>query len=144
MMSDGRGIFVDLIKEEFVFLVFCLEDVCFVVLVCLCTHDITSIVEGRMWERASEHYYHVLIYIDRETPCNIIIMLMKGCFFVFSCRFHRFFSLKMIHPTPPIKHTARCIQEIISTYQNECTPVPHETQPHSSQSYRGIRPYDLP
>jgi len=59
MMSDGRGIFVDLIKEEFVFLVFCLEDVCFVVLVCLCTHDITSIVEGRMWERAGEHYYHL-------------------------------------------------------------------------------------
>jgi len=59
MMSNGRGIFVDLIKEEFVFLVFCLEDVCFVVLVCLCTHDITSIVEGRMWERAGEHYYHL-------------------------------------------------------------------------------------
>ena len=61
MMSDGRGIFVDLIKEEFVFLVFCLEDVCFVVVVCLCTHMICiiSIVEGRMWERTSENYYHV-------------------------------------------------------------------------------------
>lgn len=63
MMSNGRGIFVYFVKEEFVGLVFCLEDVCVYFFVCveyvMRARYVTIIVQEKGYKNLQVRKYHV-------------------------------------------------------------------------------------
>ena len=82
MMSNGSGIFVDFVKEEFVSLVFCLKDVCVDVLKILWKlrgvqrNDCAGKEKG--YKKIQVRKYHAF---DSVKPCNIIALDNKIRFF---------------------------------------------------------------